>query len=302
MLNNLDTVISFAAIMLGVSLIVTVLTQAISSLLNLRGWQLAKGLAILFNESGETFEPALRSKLADSILKDPLIADGMLYVRRAPAIRKDELRAVLHRVVADKVFAPFKLRLDQLETASEQWFDSAMDRVSHRFAGWSRVITIVFSFAIAFALHLDAVDLFTRLSTDADLRASVRLSTDAVSKRAEGLLAPTPSSAGSEGAKPPAGQAAAIDSLATIQTLKKDLQHIQSDLDQSKVRLIPDRIFACDYNARTLLGVIASAVFLSLGAPFWFNMLKTLGSLRPLLANKVDEDAQGETPGNKGVA
>ncbi len=266
MLNNLDTVISFAAIMLGVSLIVTVLTQAISSLLNLRGWQLAKGLAILFNESGETFEPALRSKLAD------------------------------------KVFAPFKLRLDQLETASEQWFDSAMDRVSHRFAGWSRVITIVFSFAIAFALHLDAVDLFTRLSTDADLRASVRLSTDAVSKRAEGLLAPTPSSAGSEGAKPPAGQAAAIDSLATIQTLKKDLQHIQSDLDQSKVRLIPDRIFACDYNARTLLGVIASAVFLSLGAPFWFNMLKTLGSLRPLLANKVDEDAQGETPGNKGVA
>jgi hypothetical protein len=50
------------------------------------------------------------------------------------------------------------------------------------------------------------------------------------------------------------------------------------------------------------LGVIASAVFLSLGAPFWFSMLKTLGSLRPLLANKVDEDAQGETRGNKGVA
>jgi hypothetical protein len=89
----------------------------------------------------------------------------MLYVRRAPAIRKDGLRAVLHHVVDDEVFEPFKPRLDQVEKASEQWFDSAMDRVSHRFAGWSRVIAIVFSFAIAFALHLDAVDLFTRLST-----------------------------------------------------------------------------------------------------------------------------------------
>jgi hypothetical protein len=35
-------------------------------------------------------------------------------------------------------------------------------------------------------------------------------------------------------------------------------------------------------------GVLATAALLSLGAPFWFNMLKQLTNLRPILANKQD--------------
>jgi hypothetical protein len=39
-------------------------------------------------------------------------------------------------------------------------------------------------------------------------------------------------------------------------------------------------------------GLIAAAVFLSLGAPFWFNMLKTLTNLRPLVATREERDRQ----------
>jgi hypothetical protein len=39
-------------------------------------------------------------------------------------------------------------------------------------------------------------------------------------------------------------------------------------------------------------GVLFTAAMLSLGAPFWFNMLKQLTGLRPILANKQD------APGN----
>jgi hypothetical protein len=39
-----------------------------------------------------------------------------------------------------------------------------------------------------------------------------------------------------------------------------------------------------------LLGILVSAALLSLGAPFWFNTLKSLTSLRPMLANEVDKD------------
>jgi hypothetical protein len=39
-----------------------------------------------------------------------------------------------------------------------------------------------------------------------------------------------------------------------------------------------------------LLGILASAALLSLGAPFWFNVLKSLANLRPMLANEVDKD------------
>jgi hypothetical protein len=39
-----------------------------------------------------------------------------------------------------------------------------------------------------------------------------------------------------------------------------------------------------------LWGILASALLLSLGAPFWFNMLKTLSNLRPVLANKEQQE------------
>jgi hypothetical protein len=37
-----------------------------------------------------------------------------------------------------------------------------------------------------------------------------------------------------------------------------------------------------------LLGTLMTAVFLSLGAPFWYNALKQLSSLRPAIAQKVE--------------
>jgi hypothetical protein len=39
-----------------------------------------------------------------------------------------------------------------------------------------------------------------------------------------------------------------------------------------------------------LLGILISAALLSLGAPFWFNTLKSLTNLRPILADEVDKN------------
>jgi hypothetical protein len=40
------------------------------------------------------------------------------------------------------------------------------------------------------------------------------------------------------------------------------------------------------WNAAQLPGIVLSAMLLSLGAPFWYNALKDLVGLRPLLARK----------------
>jgi hypothetical protein len=39
-----------------------------------------------------------------------------------------------------------------------------------------------------------------------------------------------------------------------------------------------------------LFGILVSAALLSLGAPFWFNTLKSLTNLRPKLADEIDKD------------
>jgi hypothetical protein len=65
--------------------------------------------------------------------------------------------------------------------------------------------------------------------------------------------------------------------------------------DNLKFQIIPDPYPKPFYNYWTpswmhLWGILASALLLSLGAPFWFNMLKTLSNLRPVLANKEQQE------------
>jgi hypothetical protein len=65
------------------------------------------------------------------------------------------------------------------------WFDHAMDRASQRFAMQARVITVVLSLVLVFAAHLDAIRLFHMLSSDAQQRAQLAGSADAIVKQAE---------------------------------------------------------------------------------------------------------------------
>jgi hypothetical protein len=41
-------------------------------------------------------------------------------------------------------------------------------------------------------------------------------------------------------------------------------------------------------------GILFSAGLLSLGAPFWYNALKTLSALKPTVANKEDQERRAE--------
>ena len=51
---------------------------------------------------------------------------------------------------------------------------------------------------------------------------------------------------------------------------------------------------------RRLLGILLSAALLSLGAPFWYNALKSLTNLRPTLANAIEKNPkQSGSPPSK---
>lgn len=107
MLDSLDTLISFALIFTLVSLLVTTVVQMIASALNLRGRNLAWGVA----EAFEAIEPELAAKangrgkeLADHLLKDPLLSDrqGWGIVGAATAVRPEELFDLLFRIATGK--------------------------------------------------------------------------------------------------------------------------------------------------------------------------------------------------------
>ena len=182
------------------------------------------------------------------------------------------------------------------------WFDQTMDRVSVRFTTSAREVTVICSILVAFALQLDVVTLVNRLSVDPELRASLVTQAQAIASRGETATA-------SDAARQATTQ---MDALATMTgQSRQDLQ----DLVQIGVVTLPGREWLtnwgngwlCGVSASlftttaptaadpcrpkvNLIGVVLSALMLSLGAPFWYSVLKNLVKLRSTIAGKDDNE------------
>ena len=91
----------------------------------------------------------------------------------------------------------------------------------------------------------------------------------------------------------------------TLQAAGTDLQEIakiNADLQHTDLTIIPTQVGghpvfdSCEHwwsaytVPRHLGGALASVLFLSLGAPFWFNALRQLSNLKPAISGKVGED------------
>src|ERR1035438_2040289 len=127
MLEKLDTLIAFAVVMLGVSLMITILTQMVSSALGLRGSNLLWGIETLLKELapslvGQTHDLAMQllqhelisdsafSRAGDMRMIGPLIAylstkklPGWFICRWrcATAIRSEEFVRMVQKKIAD---------------------------------------------------------------------------------------------------------------------------------------------------------------------------------------------------------
>jgi hypothetical protein len=266
-LKSLDIVIGFAAVMLLVSVGVTLLTQAVTGALNWRSRNLLRGVITILNQIDPKATPFCIEQIAGAVLRHPLVAraEGKL----GTVIQRDELtrillelasggepggkaldeyaRATLKRMLeANGISDPaavlenihlLALKLEALRPelpaalrhsiavvteAPSQFagrihacFDETMDRITHRFARHTGIVTGLI--AVAVGLQLDAFELLH-----------------------EGVNA----------------------HLALPQTWS------------SSPAKIP--------------GIVLSAMLLALGAPFWYNALKDLVGLRPTLARKEE--------------
>jgi len=102
MLQWLDILIGLVVVLLGVSLIIMILTQILSWLLNLRGHNLKKGIEILIENTDQELQEYAKS-ISEAALSHPLITDAWFrpeYFKLASTIRPNELIKIL-RIVAD---------------------------------------------------------------------------------------------------------------------------------------------------------------------------------------------------------
>ncbi len=163
----------------------------------------------------------------------------------------------------------------------------------------ARVVTVIASIILAFLLQLDAMALLKQVSSDKQLRD------DLVKTATQGYLTNTGTEVLTN------GTASITNSVLFQQRFTvwtNALNNVFQTSSQDGLQLLPSPypIPSCvagngiavpmfklvapwSWPKGHLLGIIISAALLSLGAPFWFNTLKSLVNLRSSLADQIDD-------------
>ena len=324
MLKTLDVLIGATTVLLLFSMAVTVITQAITSIAGRRGRHLRAGLADLLEQLGI---PAgnLAQGIATSLLTHPLIRVGKRSL--GTVIHREEFTKLLldlasgagvEKLPADSQTALKKALADggisdpgqalkniramalQLEASNPEisnqmrdglailheassdfvarvhsWFDQTIDRVSERFTSYTHWITMGAAVVVVLVVQLDMVAVADRLWLDDHVRDAL------VSKAAKDYS----------------------DSAVDTRVNPKPYYDL---LNSAGLITLP---FDGNYaerlkDWRKLPGMALSILLISLGAPFWYNVLKDLLKLRSSLSQKDDvQRAQRQAaPGDGGTS
>jgi hypothetical protein len=223
----------------------------------------------------DTNRDALKKALADDKIPDPAqvlenARSLLLQLEMAHPELSNAMRADI--ALLQEAASPFLAKV-------HSWFDQTIDRTVDRFTIGARKVTFCCAAAVALFLQLDTIGLINQLSVDPQLRSA--LVQEAIKINAAG---------------PPAASSSAPASD-PVQQLRADLaanQKQMRDLSSLGLFRIPDSLggWAAEFKSGNFImkiaGLLISSILLSLGAPFWYNALKTLIGLRSAIANKDD--------------
>ncbi|HYK39701.1 MAG TPA: hypothetical protein VEU98_06725 [Candidatus Eremiobacteraceae bacterium] len=160
----------------------------------------------------------------------------------------------------------------------EEWFDSAMDRVSGWYKRRTHVILFFVGFLIAITLNVNSISLAQDLWTNAAMR-------DALVGAAQGYLDrhPAPSSQSDASTSSPTSSGSSDKSLSDLgKTLNADIATLKGTKipigwgDDIRNNLVHDYRLAL----MAVLGWLLTACAASLGAPFWFDLLNKVAFVR----------------------
>jgi hypothetical protein len=162
------------------------------------------------------------------------------------------------------------------------WFDNTMARVSENFALEAKVVASVVALLLCFLIQLDAISLIRKLAADDKYRQSLVDLGSALAKQSEQMQAAQKNTE--------AGKA---------QALSVQIRSAVEKLDDPGLEIVPPYVlgsgadwegFKKSFAWKKVPGILLSWVLVSLGAPFWYDLLKKLLGFRSLLARKDDED------------
>jgi hypothetical protein len=174
----------------------------------------------------------------------------------------------------------------RLEQNVELWFNGAMDRVSGWYKRRMQVVCLVVAALFVAALNVDSIRVVRVLSRDAVMRSAISAQAAQAAKIAEAPSAPAPAAAGT----PDAPRATAA-SYAALQTDVNRLTSLgipigwREELSEMELAQTPK---SAGWALSKLCGLLLTTLAALLGAPFWFDVLNKVMSIRSAVKAPVD--------------
>jgi len=175
--------------------------------------------------------------------------------------------------------------LDQAESTIvakiNAWFDGTIDRVASRFTALARVWSLGIAVILVVVVQLDVFTVINTLSADAAAR-------EAAVNQALTMVSHSPDTQSSNVA------ANGVQSSRSVTLTDLHLDGLVSDNLIQVPASWSDWQQQWETNApfNHVAGMLTSVALLSLGAPFWYNILKNLLQLRSMIAGKDDAQRQ----------
>ena len=149
----------------------------------------------------------------------------------------------------------------KLQADLEAWFNGQMDRVTGSYRRWAKRLAIPIALMISFGFNIDTIAVARSVYTDGPVRSAV------LDVAASGAICPPVTN----------GRAVSTDCL---DTTIAGLRELKLPVGWSRQRFAEVRAMDFWQVVTKLFGLLLTTAAASLGAPFWFDQLNRLGSLR----------------------
>ena len=294
----LEMAIGLALMYLLFSLVCSVLNELLAAALNLRARQLHRGVARLLADPDLVdrvyAHPLITSLTIGERLPSYIPASTFAYAlidAVSPAEFKD-LSAFRGRVLnltnpqltrVLSVLAGQAKDMDELVEKIEEWFNHSMSAVAGAYKMRTQFSILALAAVVTVGLNVDTLNVLNRVSSDAAVRASLVAQAQALAE----APAAAPASTGPQGTT--GNTAAAQTAAARLDAIEQTVSRVQSlGLPIGWPSAVP--------YYKSLAGWIITILAVSLGAPFWFDLLNRFMVVRSTI--KPGEKKGGDEGGD----
>jgi len=300
MLETLDAIIATAAVALGLSLIVQAIQQIIKQWLDLKSNYMRFQLLAMFNSSQSTSSPSSQTglsrvtkmvgevddnarRIVDQI-ESATKSFGYKDLELIETISVDDMKRLAKSL---PMFAKAKEEWKHVEKDIETWLAFTQRAFQELYQRRMKLWSFIVSAIVVVILNANLLEVYGEFSTNKAVRdAAVAMAEKFVAMPRDSILVKEKT-----GVKDTAYVVSKPDSL-IVKQIQKSLSDVQQVAASKTFQVFrwTNASFDQFYSARwyviwptALLGWLAMTLLVSLGAPFWYDLLKTLMGIKDYL-------------------